>query len=141
MVQNLPAMKETQVRSLCLSHINFLFFFLNNVAFLYILTTGLEVSSLRQIFFFSVSWFIVCGNLKGICVLLLCENRVNLNYAKLVHSAFQVKYIRILFCIFILLIFNSLILKLQLKILIYLKIIVIFSGTVCNFFLYFPSLL
>ena len=45
---------------------------------------------------------------------------MNLNYAELVHGAFQVYYIFLLFCIFILLIFESLILKLQLKILIYL---------------------
>ena len=49
----------------------------------------------------------------------------------------------LLFCVPILLIFDCLILKLQLKILIYLlkKIIVIYSGTKCNFVLYFPSLL
>ena len=28
----------------------------------------------------SVSWFIVCGNLNRICILLLCENCINLNY-------------------------------------------------------------
>ena len=41
------------------------------------------------------------------------------------------------------LIFESLILKLQLKILIYLflKRIAIYSGTICDFVLYFPSLL
>ena len=45
--------------------------------------------------------------------------------------------------LFILLIFESLILKLQLKILIYLlrKIIAIHSETICNLVLYFPSLL
>ena len=137
----MPAVKETQVWSLCPSHINFLFFsFLNNVAFLYSLRIGLEVSSLSQNFF-SVSWFIVYGNLKGIGVLLLCENCVNLNYVKLVHSAFQAKCILMLLCILILLIFNSLILKLQLKIFIYLKIIVIYSGSICNFVVYSPSLL
>jgi len=41
----------------------------------------------------SVSWFIVYGNLNGICILLLCENCINLNYVELVHSAFQVYYI------------------------------------------------
>lgn len=45
--------------------------------------------------------------------------------------------------LYVLLVFESLILKLQLKILIYLlkKIIVIYSGTTCNIVLYFPSLL
>ena len=43
--------------------------------------------------------------------------------------------------ILIILIFESLILKLQLKILIYFKIIIIYSGTICNLVLYFPSLL
>ena len=41
----------------------------------------------------SVSWFIVHGNLNRICILPLCENCINLNYAELVHSAFQVYYI------------------------------------------------
>ena len=50
----------------------------------------------------------------------LCENCINLNSVELVHGAFQVYYIPLLFCIFILLIFESLILKFQLKILIYL---------------------
>ena len=63
--------------------------------------------------------FIVCGNLNRICILLLCENCINLNYVELVHGAFQVYYILLLFCLFILLIFEGLILKLQLKILIY----------------------
>ena len=44
----------------------------------------------------------------------------NLNDVELVHGAFQVYYILLLFCLFILLTFESLILKLQLKILIYL---------------------
>ena len=50
----------------------------------------------------------------------------------------------LLYCIFTELIpIESLILKLQLKILIYplRKLIVIYSGTICNLFLYFPSLL
>ena len=40
-------------------------------------------------------------------------------------------------------IFKNLILKLQLRLLIYLlkRIIIISSGTICNFVLYFPSLL
>ena len=40
------------------------------------------------------------------------------NYIELVHNAFQVYYILLLFCIFILISFESLIMKLQLKILI-----------------------
>ena len=58
-------------------------------------------------------------NLNRICILLLCENCINPNCAELVHGAFQVYYILLLFCIFILLIFETLILTLQLKILIY----------------------
>ena len=58
---------------------------------------------------------LVYGNLNRIYILLLCENCINLNYVELVHSAFQVYYILLLFCLFILLIFESLILKLQLK--------------------------
>ena len=50
---------------------------------------------------------------------LLCENCININEVDLVHSAFQVHY-TLLFCLFILLIFESLILRLQLKILLYL---------------------
>ena len=37
-----------------------------------------------------VSWLIVYGNLNKICILLLCENCINLNYIQLVHSSFQV---------------------------------------------------
>ena len=48
---------------------------------------------------------------------------MNLNYVELVHGAFQVSCFLLLFCIFILLILGSLILKLQLKILIYLLFI------------------
>ena len=83
----------------------------------------------------SVSWFIAYGNLDRICTLMLCETCINLNYVELVHSAFQFFYILLHFCLFILLIFESLILKFQLKILIYLfrnnwkKIIVVYSGT------------
>ena len=69
--------------------------------------------------FSSVSWLIVYGNLSRICKLLFYENCINFNYVKLVHIAFQVYYILLLLCTFILLIFESLILKLQLKILIY----------------------
>ena len=42
----------------------------------------------------SVSWFTVNGNLNRICILLLCENCINLNYVELVDSAFQVYYPR-----------------------------------------------
>ena len=56
--------------------------------------------------------FIVYGNLSRICTLLLCENCMSLNYVELVHSAFQLYYILLLFCLFILLISASLILKL-----------------------------
>ena len=56
------------------------------------------------------SWFVVYGNLNRICILLLCENCIKLDYAKLVHSAFQVYYILLCFYLFILLIFESLIL-------------------------------
>ena len=63
---------------------------------------------------------LVYRNLNRICILLLCENSINLNHVELVHSVFQVYYIILLLCIFILLIFENLILKLQLKILIYL---------------------
>ena len=87
--------------------------------------------------------FTVYGNLNRICILLLCEDCINLHYAELVHGAFQFFYILLLFCIFILLIFESLILKLQLNILTYLfkKRAVIYSGAICSFVLYFPSLL
>ena len=82
-------------------------------------------------------------NLNRICILLLCENCTNLNYVELVHNAFQVYHTLLLFCLFILLIFESLILKLQLKILISLpkNIIVLYSETIYNFVLYFPSIL
>ena len=52
---------------------------------------------------------IVFGNMNRICILPLCENCIILNYDELVHSAFQVYYVRLLSCIFILLIFQSLI--------------------------------
>ena len=59
---------------------------------------------------------------------------------RLVRSAFPVFYILLLLCI--LLIFESLILELQLKILIYRlkKVIVIHTGTICNLVLYFTNL-
>ena len=50
-------------------------------------------------------------------MLLLCENYINLNYVELVQGDFQVYHILLLFCIFILLIFQSLILKPQLLLL------------------------
>ena len=68
----------------------------------------------------SVSWFTVYGNLNRICILMLCENCINLNYAELVHSAFQTYYILLVFCLFTLLIFESLMLKSQLQIFMYL---------------------
>ena len=40
-----------------------------------------------------VCWFIVCGNLNRIYILLLCENYINLNYVQSIHSAFQVYYL------------------------------------------------
>ena len=69
---------------------------------------------------------LIYGNLNRIRILLLCEKCINFNYAELVHSAFQVYYILWLFYLSILLIFETLLLKLQLKILKYLlkKIIV-----------------
>ena len=66
----------------------------------------------------SVSWFTVYGNLNRIFILLLCENCIS--HVELVHGAFQVYCILLLFCVFILLNFESLVLKLQVKILIYL---------------------
>ena len=70
----------------------------------------------------SVSYFTVYENLNRISVLLLCGNCINFNYVEWIHSAFQVYYILLLLCIFIILIliFEGLILKLQLKTLIYL---------------------
>ena len=59
----------------------------------------------------NVSW-LVYGNLNGICILLLCENCVNLNYVELVPSPLQVYCILLRLCIFILLTLESLILKL-----------------------------
>ena len=56
-------------------------------------------------------------NLNRICMLLLYEHSINLDYVELVHSALLVSCILLLLCIFILLICESWILKLQLKIL------------------------
>ena len=69
-----------------------------------------------------------------ICILLLSEKCINLNYAELIHSAFQAYYILLLLCVFILIIFECLILKRQLQILIYLpkRIIIIYSGRTCS---------
>ena len=53
-------------------------------------------------------------------ILPLCENCIDPNYVLVVCSTFQVYYIFLIFCLFILLIFESLILKLQLNILTYL---------------------
>ena len=64
--------------------------------------------------------FFVYESLNRICIVLLCENCITLNYVEIVYSAFQVYNILLLLYIFILFIFNSLILKLQLKILFYL---------------------
>ena len=60
-------------------------------------------------------------NLNKICIQLLFENCINLNDAEFVHSAFQVYYIPLHFPLVTLLILESLIVKFQLKILIYLK--------------------
>ena len=49
-----------------------------------------------------------------------CVKTVNLSYVELVPSPLQVYYILLLLCIFILLIFEDLILKLQPKIFMYL---------------------
>ena len=78
---------------------------------------------------------------KHIFILLLCENCLHLNDVELVHSTFQVYY-TFSFSVHSIN-FLSLILKLQLKkILICLlkKIFVLYSGTICNLALYFPSL-
>ena len=61
--------------------------------------------------------FFVYESLNRICIIMLCENYITLNYVEIVYSAFQVYNILLLLYIFILFIFNSLILKLQLKIL------------------------
>ena len=64
---------------------------------------------------------IVYGNLNRICILLLCERCINLNYAEMekknyaemVNGAFQVYYILLLSCLFLLLIFDNFILRLS----------------------------
>ena len=60
--------------------------------------------------------FTVYGNLSRIFIILLFENCINLSYVELVYNIFQVYSILLLLCIFIVLI-----LRLQIKILIYLK--------------------
>ena len=45
-------------------------------------------------------------NLNRICILLLCENCINLNHVELVHNASGVYHTLLLFCLFILLIFE-----------------------------------
>ena len=71
------------------------------------------------------------------------ENRIDLNDVELVHRAFQLYAILPLLCVLALFVLESLMLKLQLKILIYLlkKITVIYSGSLCKLVLHFPSLL
>ena len=51
-----------------------------------------QICEAFQIFWLcsSVLQFIVHGNLNRICILLLCENCINLNYVGLIHSALQV---------------------------------------------------
>ena len=74
------------------------------------------------------------------CILLLGENCINLNYVESVHGAFQVYYIFLLFCMFILLIFESLMLKLQQKVLIHLlKKIIVYKVELCVTFSVFSK--
>ena len=61
--------------------------------------------------FLEMFQYLLVYNLWELCILLLCENCINLNYVELVHSAFQAYYILLVFCLFILLIFESLILS------------------------------
>ena len=82
---------------------------------------------------------LVYGNLNRICILLLCENCINIHYVELVYGVFQVYCILLLFSIFTLLIFESLILQLEILIYLLKKTMVIYSGT--HFALYLPSLL
>ena len=88
----------------------------------------------------SVSWCIVHGNLNKICIIVMCESCINLIFG---YSNFQVYYILLVFCLLIILLIFLRIWYWNSKILIYLywKIIVICNGTICNFVLYFPSLL
>ena len=67
------------------------------------------------------SLFTAYVNLNKICIQLLCEICINLNDTEFVHSAFHVYYIPLHFPLVALLILESLIVKFQLKILIYLK--------------------
>ena len=57
----------------------------------------------------SVSYFMLYGNLNRICILLLPESCININYVKLAHNTFQAYYILLLLCTFMLLISESLI--------------------------------
>ena len=79
----------------------------------------LLVYSLEQTIVYSINYSIVYRIEFESCW--LCENHINPNYVKLVHSTSQVYYILLLFCLFISLSIESFILKLQLKIFIYLK--------------------
>ena len=93
---------------------------------------------------FSVFQFIVYGNLNRIfsycCVKIVYI--IIMDTLELVHTAFQVYYSLLLFCLIFPLIFESLILKFQLKILIYLiKNCNIQCGTICNLVWHFPILL
>ena len=103
----------------------------------------LDFSTFRPLNFYTlffvseyVSWLIIYRNLNKICILILCESCINLNYVELLHGAFHIYYILQLLCLFILSIFESFILKLQLKIFSYLKIIVIYSAIISNFVLF-----
>ena len=59
--------------------------------------------------------FIVYGSLNRICILLLCECCINVNYVEMVHSAFQVYSILLLSYLSLLLIFDTFVLKLPTK--------------------------
>ena len=80
--------------------------------------------SFLEIIISRISPFIVYGNLNRFCILLLCDYCISINYVELFivlfRSAisFSIYLLYLLLSIFILLIFESLILKLQLKILI-----------------------
>ena len=78
----------------------------SNITYIQILSDQTKISLINIAFNIWDHW-----NLSGICILLLYENCVNLNYVDLVHIAFQAYYI-LLFYMFILLIFESLMLKL-----------------------------
>ena len=68
----------------------------------------------------SVSYFTVYGNLNRICTLLLRDVCIKLNYVESVHVLFRPTISFYVSVYFILVIFGSLTLILQLKILIYL---------------------